>query len=170
MVFYQNNEGDFVNSRTVIAGVDAGSKVDFAITSPLITLRPGSSGAIQVEYKNIGDTTIRAAEARINAGSPFTISGPVAYLGDLAPGQSATATYHISVAPDAVTKLYGIDSQVRYRDSLDNIYVSNIKKVQVDVKNPTGIAGILSNIVYLSIIGASLIGIAYAIWHYGRKR
>ena len=170
VVNYQNNEGDFVDSRTVIAGVDAGSKVDFAITSPVITLRPGSSGAIQVEYKNIGDSTIRAAEARINAGSPFTISGPVAYLGDLAPGQSATATYQISVAPDAVTKLYGIDSQVRYRDSLDNIYVSPLKKVQVDVKNPTGLAGILSNTVYLTIIAAAILGIVYAIWHYGRKR
>ena len=170
MVVYQNNEGDFVNSRVVTTGVDVGNKVDFAVLSPLVTLSPGSKSTIEVEYKNTGDSTIRGAEARLNAGKPFIISGNGAYLGDLAPGQSAVAEYEVEVAPDAVTKLYGIDSQVRYRDSLDKVQVSDILKVPVDVKIPTGIAGILSNKIYVTIIAAAILGIVYAIWYYRRKR
>ena len=170
MVVYQNNEGDFVSSRVVTTGVDVGNKVDFAVISPQITLSPGNKGTIHVEFKNTGDSTIRGAEAHLNAGKPFTISGNGAYLGDLAPGQSAVAEFEIEVAPDAVTKLYGIDSQVRYRDSLDEIHVSDILKVQVDVQNPTGLAGILSNKIYLTIIAAVIVGIVSAIWHYRRKR
>jgi len=170
MVVYQNNEGDFVNSRMVTTGVAVNDKIDFVVTSPLITLRPGSDGAIQVEYKNTGGSTIRGAEARITAGTPFTISASTAYLGDLAPGQSATATYQVSVATDAVTKLYGIDSEVRYRDSLDDIYTSDIMKVPVDVKYPTGIAGILSNTIDLSIIGAAILGIVYSVLHFRKKQ
>ncbi len=170
MVVYQNHEGDYVNSRVVETGVDVGNKVDFTVLSPLITLSPGSKGTIQVEYKNTGDSTIHGAEARLNAGKPFEISGNGAYLGDLAPGQSAVAEYEVEISPDAVTKLYGIDSQVRYRDSLDKVHVSDILKVPVDVKTPTGIAGILSNKIYMTIIAAAILGIVYAIWHYGRKR
>ena len=170
MVVYQNNEGDFVNSRIVTTGVDVGKKVDFGITPSLITLSPGSSNTVQVQYKNTGDSAIRGAEARINAGSPFTISNGVAYLGDLAPGQSADASYQIGVETNAVTKLYGIDTEVRYRDSLDNIYVSDLMKIQVDVKSPTGIAGIMSNSIAQSIIVAALIGILYIFWHFRRKK
>jgi hypothetical protein len=170
VVNYQNNEGDFVDSRTVTAGVDVGRKVNFAVISPTILLSPGSKGAIQVEYKNIGNSTIRGAEARINAGTPFTLSSGVAYLGDLAPGQSAVATYQVGVATDAVTKLYGIDSEIRYRDAIDNTYISDPLKVQVDVENKTGISGVFSNSVAVSVIIAVLIGIAYAAWHYRKMR
>lgn len=170
VVVYQNNEGDFVDSRTETAGVNVGSKVDFAITSPTITMSPGSRGTIQVVYKNTGSSMIRSAQARISAVTPFTSSDGVADLGDLAPGQSAVATYQIGVASDAVTKLYGIDSEIRYRDALDDTYISDPLKVAVDVKNRTGVAGILSNNVALSIIVAALIGIVYAVWYFRKKR
>jgi hypothetical protein len=170
VVNYQNDEGDFVDSQTVTAGVAVGSKVDFAIISPTVTMSPGSKGTIQVEYKNTGESTIRGAEARINAITPFTSSDSVADLGDLAPGQSAVATYQISVVGNAVTKLYGIDSEIRYRDALDNTYISDLMEVPVDVEYPTGIKSILSNNVALSIIVAALIGIAYAVWYFRKKK
>jgi len=170
VVVYQNNEGDFVDSRTETAGVDVASKVDFAITSPTITMSPGSRETIQVEYKNTGSSMIRSAQARISAVTPFTSSDSVADLGDLAPGQSAVASYQIGVASNAVTKLYGIDSEIRYRDALDDTYISDPLKVAVDVKYRTGVAGILSNSVALSIIVAALIGVAYAAWYFRKKR
>jgi len=170
VINYQNNEGDFVDSRTVTTGVDVGNKVSFAIISPTITLSPGSKGTIQVEYKNTGDSTVRGAEARISAITPFTISASVAYLGDLAPGQSVVATYQISVATDAVTKLYGLDSEIRYRDDIDNTYISDVMKVPVDVENQTGVSGILSNSVAVSVILAAIIGIAYAVWYMRKKQ
>jgi hypothetical protein len=170
VVVYQNYEGDFVDSRTETAGVDVGRKVEFAVLSPTITMNPGSERIIQVEYKNIGDSAIRSVEARISVVTPFTSSNSVADLGDLAPGQSAVATYQIGVSRDAVTKLYGLDSEIRYRDGLDDTYISDPIKVSIDVENLTGIQGILSNTVILSILFAALIGLAYAIWHFRKKQ
>jgi hypothetical protein len=170
VVVYQNNEGDFVNSRTETAGVNVGGKVDFAIISPTISMSPGSKKIIQVEYKNTGDSTIKNAQALISAVTPFTSSNAVADLGDLAPGQSAIASYQISVSGNAVTKVYGLDSEIRYRDVLDNTYISDPMKVSIDVENVTGIQGLLSNTVILSIIVAALMGLIYAIWYLRKKQ
>ena len=170
LVTYQNNEGNFVNSRTETAGVSVGSEVNFAIISPTITMSPGSSKTIQVEYKNTGDSMIKNAHALISVVTPFTSSNAVADLGDIAPGQSAVASYQISVSGNAVTKLYGLDSEIRYRDALDDTYISDPMKVSIDVETLTGIQGILSNTVILSIIVAALIGIIYAIWYFRKKQ
>jgi hypothetical protein len=169
-VVYQNKEGDVVPSRTETVGVNVGNKVDFVILSPPAQMSPGSKKTIQVEYKNIGNSTIESAQARISAVDPFTSTSDVAYLGDLAPGQSAVASFQISVASDATIKEYGLDSEIRYRDALDTTYISNPMKVPIDVKNLTGLAGIIANPVYLSLLVAVFIGIGYAALHFRKMR
>jgi len=169
-VVYQNNEGDFVQSRTETVGVAVGNKVDFAITSSEIEMSPGSKKTIEVQYQNIGNSTIKSAQARISAVNPFTSTADVSYLGDLAPGQTATASFQLSVASDATIKEYGLDSEIRYRDALNTTYVSDPMKVPIDVKNQTGLAGILSNAVLVSIIVAVIIGIIYGVFYYWKKR
>jgi hypothetical protein len=170
VVVYQNNEGDFVTSRSETVGVNVGNKVDFAILSPPAQMSPGSKKTIQVEYKNIGNSTIKSAQARISAVDPFTSTSDVAYLGDLAPGQSAVASFQISVASDATIKEYGLDSEIRYRDALDTTYISDPMKVSIDVKDLTGFAGIISHPVYLSILIAVIIGIIYTSLHFIKKK
>ena len=170
VVVYQNNEGDFVTSRTETVGVNVGNKVDFVILSPPAEMSPGSKKIIQVEYKNIGNSTIRSAQARLSVVDPFTSTSDVAYLGDLQPGQSAVASFQLSVASDATIKEYGLDSEIRYLDALDDTYISDPMKVPVDVKNLTGLAGIVSNPVYLSLLVAVIIGIVYAVYSFRKKR
>lgn len=169
VVVYQNDEGDFVNSQTQTIGVDVGKKVDFAVLSSPIEMSPGSKRTIQVEYQNTGDSTIKNAEARISAVSPFTSSSNIAYLGTLAPGQTAVATYQIGVASDATIKEYGLDSEIRYNDALNDTYVSDPLKVAIDVKNLAGIQGIVSNPVDMTVVVGAIIGIVYAVVHMRRK-
>jgi hypothetical protein len=169
VVVYQNNEGDFVTSRAETVGVNVGNKVDFVILSPPTEMSPGSKKIIEVEYKNIGNSTIRSAQARLSVVDPFTSTADVAYLGDLAPGQSAVASFQLSAASDATIKEYGLDSEIRYRDALDDTYISDTMKVSIDVKNLTGLAGIVANPVYLSLLVAAIIGIVYAILHFRKK-
>ena len=169
-VVYQNDEGDYVQSRTETVGVDVGNKVDFVITSPPSEMSPGSKKTIQVEYKNTGNSTIESALARISAVNPFTSTSDVAYLGDIAPGQSAVASFQLTVASDATIKEYGLDSEIRYRDALNTTYVSDPMKVPINVKNQTGLAGILSNSVLLSVIVAAIIGVIYAAYYLMKKR
>ncbi len=170
VVVYQDDEGDFVTSQTETVGVDVGNKVDFTILSSPAEMSPGSKQMILVEYQNTGNSTIESAEARISIVDPFTSTSDVAYLGDLEPGQSAVASFQISVASDATLKEYGLDSEIRYRDALDDTYISDPMKVSIDVKNLTGFAGIISNPLYISVLVAVIIGLIYAVYHFRKKK
>lgn len=170
VVVYQNNEGDYVTSRTETAGVAVGSKVDFAIQSPPAEMSPGSKKIIQVVYKNTGSTPVRSAQARISAVKPFTSTSDISYLGDLAPGQTAVADFQLTVSSDATVKEYGLDSEIRYLDDLNTTSISDPMKVTVEVNYLTGLAGILSNSVYLSVIIAVIIGIVYSLYYFRKKR
>jgi hypothetical protein len=169
-VVYKNSDGDFVTTRSDTVGIPVGGKVDFAVISPPAEMNPGSKKVINVEYKNTGETTIYSAQGRISAVDPFTSNDDISYLGDLKPGESVVAPYEISVDRSATIKEYGLDSEIRYRDALDNTYISDTMKVKIDVTSPSGIALVLSNPVYLSIIVAGIIGIVYLVYYFRKKR
>jgi hypothetical protein len=170
VVVYENKEGDFVTSRSDTVGVPVGGKADFTITSPPAEMNPGNKKVITVEYKNTGDITVKSAQARISAVDPFTSNDDVAYIGDLKPGESRTVSFIMSVDRSATIKEYGLDSEIRYRDALDNTYISDTLKVKVEVTSPAGLATILSNPIYLSLIVAAIIGGVYLIYHYRYKK
>jgi hypothetical protein len=169
VVVYQNNEGDFVTSRTDTVGIPVGGKVDFTVISPPAEMNPGNKKVINIEYKNTGETTVYSAQSRISAVDPFTSNDDVAYLGDIKPGSSAIASYEVSVDRTATIKEYGLDSEIRYRDALDNTYLSDTMKVKINVVQTTGLSAILSNPVYVAIIIAVIIGIVYLILHFRKK-
>lgn len=170
VVVYQNNEGDFVTSRSDTIGVPVGGKTDFSIASLPALMNPGNKKVISVEYKNTGDTTVSSAQARISAVDPFTSNDDIAYIGDLKPGESRTVSYVVSVDKSATIKEYGLDSEIRYRDQLDNTYISDTMKVKVNVTAPAGVTAILSNPIYLTIIIAVIIGAVYMLYHFRKKR
>jgi hypothetical protein len=169
MVVYQNAEGDFVTSRSDTVGIAVGGKVDFTITSPPPAMNPGNKKVISVEYTNTGDTPVYSAQARISAVDPFTSNDDTAFVGDLKPGEAKTVSFIMSVDRAATIKEYGLDSEIRYRDALDNTYISDTMKVKVNVTSPAGITTILSNPIYLSIILAAIIGSAYLVYRYRKK-
>jgi hypothetical protein len=170
VVVYQNNEGDFVTSKSDTVGVSVGGKADFAIVSPPAEMNPGNKKVITVEYKNTGDTTVKSAQARISAVDPFTSNDDIAYIGDLKPGESRTVSYVMSLDRSATIKEYGLDSEIRYRDALDNTYISDTMKAKVKVTNPAGMTAVLSNPIYLSIILAVIIGAVYLVYHFRKKK
>jgi len=170
VVVYQNPEGDFVTSKSETIGVPVGNKIKFVIISPPVEMSPGSTQTILVEYKNIGNATVLGAQARIVVADPFTSANDIAYLGDLSPGQSAVASFNLNVERIATIKIYGLNSEIRYRDELDNIYISDPITIPIDVRTETGIAGIISNPLSLTIIAACIIGAVYAVYHFRRKK
>lgn len=170
VVEYQNREGDVVTSRIDTIGIPVGGKADFAIISVPAEMNPGNKKQIAVEYKNTGDTTIFSGQARISAVDPFTSEEDIAFIGDLKPNESRIITYVLSVDRSATVKQYGLDSEIRYRDALDNTRISDPMKVKVDVTSTKGITIILSNPIYLSIFAAVIIGIAYLVYHFRKKQ
>ncbi len=114
---------------------------------------------IEVTYRNTGETTAYSAQARVSVVDPFTSNDDSAYLGDIAPGQTAVARYEVGVSSDAVAKDYALDSEVRYRDSLDNSQISDTVKIPVTVVKPTTQDGLMDN---LAIIIAGIVVIVAA--------
>jgi hypothetical protein len=169
-VIYLNAEGDSVSAREKTIGVPVGEKVKFTIVSPPAVMHPGNKKEITVEYKNTGDSPVYSAQARISAVDPFTSTSDIAYIGDLQPNESRVITYQLGVDRSATIKEYGLDSEIRYRDALDNTHISDPMKVTVDVASTEGIAIILTNPIYLSIVAAAVIGIAYLAYHYRKKK
>jgi len=132
-LLYINHEGDTVTTDLITVGVPVGGKIAFAVVSDPAETRPGAKQVIEVEYQNTGLAPAREAQARISAVDPFTSNDDTAYLGDLAPGEKALARYEVSVDQGATAKEYGLDSEIRYRDALDNNVLSDTMKVRVRV-------------------------------------
>ncbi len=162
-VEYKNSDGDLVASDTETVGVDVGGKVDFEIVSEPASLRPGEKSDIVIVYKNTGATTAYNAQARISAVDPFTSNDDTAFLGDIAPGETAKGVYEVSVNADATIKTYGIDTEIRYRDSLQNSQISDSMKAQITVTKNSGMF-IFTNPIVLTVIIFAILGAGYFIW------
>ncbi|MCK9319131.1 CARDB domain-containing protein, partial [Methanoculleus sp.] len=168
VVAYDDYEGKAMTSKAVTIGIPVGGKIAFEVVSPPATLNPGQKSILEVVYRNAGAATVYNAQARISAVSPFTSSDDTAYLGDLAPGESATARFEVNVDGDGTEKEYGIDSEIRYRDDLDNSKISDTMKVRVALEKRQGT--LFTNPVFLVAIAAVIIGAGYYIFVYRKKR
>jgi hypothetical protein len=67
----------------------------------------------------------------------------------------------------ATIKDYALDSEVRYRDALDNSLISDPMKVQITVEEQNSL---LSNPVVLVVIAAAVILIGYGIYRQRTKQ
>jgi hypothetical protein len=160
-VTYENKEGTVVTSAPYTIGIPIGGKIEFLVVSAPPQVTAGSKGVILVDYQNDGDLTVYDAQARITAVDPFSSSDDTAFLGDLKPGESATARYGFSVSGAAEPKEYSLDSEVRYRDALSNSQISDTLKVRVLVTSGSGAANPLSNPFVLFLAVAVCIGAGY---------
>lgn len=164
VIDYERSNGEQDTSDTETVGVPVGGKIDFDIISSAATVHPGEKATIEVTYKNIGSATAFNAQARISAVDPFTSNDDTAYLGDLAPGETAVARYAVTVDDKATIKEYGLDSEIRYRDALDNSQISDTMKMTVSVVKTEALVGALTNPIVLAVIAAILIGAGYYIY------
>jgi len=163
-VNYKNSDGIYVDSKTITIGVPVGGKITFDVEPVETNINPGSTALITVKFKNVGSATAYNAQARISAVDPFSSNDDTSFLGDMAPGDVRQASYKISVRSDTTTKDFGLDSEIQYRDAIDNQITSDPLKVTVHVV-PAG------NLISYGIIGiiiiAGIAGLGY--WVYSRR-
>jgi len=168
-VKYEDHDGDTVSSEIETIGVPVGKKIEFAITPDPNTIAPGQKKVVTVKYTNTGGATAYKAQARISLVDPFTSNDDSAYLGDIAPGETKTASFLVTTDSTATRKEYGIDSEVRYHDALDNIVTSDPMKVTLTVGTDKGIVTmLLGNPLLLGLIAVIIIAAGYLI--YRKKR
>jgi len=156
VVTYENRDGDVVSSAAETLGVPLGGKITFV--SETVQVVQGSQGVIQVSYMNTGTTTAYKAQVRLSAVKPFSSTDDTAYLGDLKPGETGIARYQFSVDDTAAVREYSLDSEVRYRDVLDNSQVSDTFIVPVKVLQTPASGGLIQVLVavgFIALIGCS---------------
>lgn len=109
-------------------------------------LRPGRDATVRVTYRNEGKDTAYDAEASLVPKAPITpsaslqtgaaeaASGPSTFVGDVAPGEEAKATFDVSIGRDALAKNYSVSSRISYDDEGGNAKQSRPLKVVLSLK------------------------------------
>lgn len=162
-VVYKNSDGDTVESDPVTVGIPVSGKIDFSVVSPPPEVNPGSQKIIEVVYENTGAATAYDAKVQINTFDPFTTKDDTSYLGDMVPGETKIAKFEVSVAQDATIKEYALDSEVRYRDALDNDQVSDRVTVPISIVNLSGVLAIVLNPFFIALIVVVIAGSGYTV-------
>jgi hypothetical protein len=166
---YENADGDQVTSDPVTFGVQVGGKIAFDVIPSENRVNPGEKHVIEVQYRNTGGATAYSAQARLSAVDPFSSNDDTAFLGDLAPGETATARFEVSCDGGATAKTYGLDSEIRYRDSLDNSQISDTMKVKIQVDEPEGALDSLPLSALLGVLAVGCVGSAWCFLRFRKK-
>jgi hypothetical protein len=166
-VTYTNREGTVVTSSKVTIGVPVNDKPAFSIVSVVPEVPRGANQIIEVRYRNDGVITVHAAQARITPHDPVTFSDNNAYLGDIAPGASATARFQVAADSAADPAVYSLDSTIRFRDASDTSLESETIPVQLKVVPAAG--GISALAIAGGIIALIVIGIAFLVYRQKNK-
>jgi len=169
VVSYENRDGDTVSSAPETIGIPVRAKLTFAVTSDTINVTPGSDTIITVQYRNTGTLTAYNAQARLSVVDPFTSSDNNAYLGDLKPGDTATARFLVTTDGKAAAQDYTIDTVVRYRDSQDNSQISDTFRVDIRV-TPSPRPGWIETSLPVIIIALIAIGAGYYVLVMRKKK
>ncbi|MBN1432355.1 MAG: hypothetical protein JW931_06240 [Methanomicrobiaceae archaeon] len=162
IIAYTDEYGNQAQSKEVTVGIDIGSGPKFRVVSEKITFSPGETKTISISYKNTGDATAYDASARITANTPFSTISDSSILGDIEPGETVTAEYTVSLERSAIIKPYGLYTEIKYYDGLDNLCLSDELKVEITAKETFDIITAITNPVMVAILMALvLFGIYY---------
>jgi len=150
---YRDLEGNTVQSAPVSTGVTFGEKVQLERISPPSVTHPGETGIVSATYRNSGNTPIYNAQARISVIDPFSSDDATAYLGDLLPGQSATAQFSVKTNNGATVKAYSVNSEIQYTNAANTAFVSDNIPVVIDVQSGSGTWTIVGILFFIIILG-----------------
>ena len=109
-------------------------QADFEIVSTTGSLFPGGEEVINVEIKNTGEEEAKNIKVIANPSDPLSTTDSVAFISSLVPGSKAVAKIKIKADSEAVSKVYGIDTVVRYETLEGDIKYSDTLQVPVEVK------------------------------------
>jgi hypothetical protein len=149
---------EYIQSDPVRIGITVNPKMTFAVSgTPKIPA--GQTKIVNFTITNTGQFTIHEATARLSIIDPFTSADDTAYIGTLAPGQSAVVKFQIKAESDATPKVYGLNLEVKYKDPEGEWVISEPVKATIEVVQPQIPKTALA--ILLIIV---LVGIAIAIW------
>ncbi|WP_250868503.1 COG1361 S-layer family protein [Methanococcoides seepicolus] len=124
-----------IRNTTLLIPVIIEPSAKFVVSEVEGELTSGQSGTINVTYTNIGEVEAHDAYARIITMKPLSSSRSVVDLGNVAPGEGKTVSFNVASEISAVEKIYGIDSEVKYRNDDGEIEFSDNIFVEVPIRS-----------------------------------
>jgi hypothetical protein len=82
---------------------------------------------------NRGDTPVKNARFVLRESPPFQPVSSKASLGDLAPGESTTASFRVEVSDRAVAQSYPVEGHVEYQDRYNETRTSDVATGSVEI-------------------------------------
>jgi hypothetical protein len=158
---YENTDGETLDTPTKRLGIPVGEKIKFSVINKPAEINAGEKKLIQVEYHNDGTSPAYKAEARVTVVDPFKSSDNLAYLGDILPGETAKAVFEIETSDTAEAKLYGLDSEIRFRDALETSQTTDTIKVPVKVIASSPVGFITADPLAILVLIGIIIGAGY---------
>jgi hypothetical protein len=122
-----------VRSQNITLPISVEEEADFEVINVSGTLRAGEKGLIYVNFKNTGGLPVKDATVRISTSDPFSTNDDQAFIGDIDPGESVEAIFNLDVDEIATSKLYGINSEIKYKDVDGHDKISDTIKIHVNV-------------------------------------
>lgn len=139
-------------NQTIPINIIIKPKAFFEITNVSSHLIPGEQNILSITYKNTGSETANDAVARISVTDPFSTNDDQAFLGTLKPDGSYQAQFTITMDDDALPKVYGINTEVKYRDKHGDIRISDVMKASVQAFEPVPLSEKIGTMGYFVII------------------
>jgi hypothetical protein len=109
-------------------------QADFEIVNTTGSLYPGKDNIIEITIKNAGEEEARNVKAMINPSDPLSTTDSMAFLSTIAPGSTVVAKVKIKADSEAVPKVYGIDTVLKYETPEGDIKYTDILQAPVEVK------------------------------------
>ena len=167
---YRDADGVVRSTPPVPIGITVSKGAVIESVTKNITIGPGETETITVTYKNSGDTPAVNAEARIIGNQVLVPKSDTASLGLFLPGETKDVQFVISTKESAIPgKQYVINTEVKYRDRLGALMLSDQMSFGADIQSPTGTSAITQNPVVLVIIVGAIAIVAYVAWKLRRK-
>jgi len=130
------DDGDGTTSRSgplYVRGSVEPQRKAFSVSTAGANFTSGGSGELVLQVRNNGNQPVRDVSAKLFADDPVSANDDEAYVQRLAPGETTTVTFTISVGGGALRKAYPVSVDFQYDEPDGDTKLSDTYRVPVTV-------------------------------------
>ena len=158
-----------VRSQNITLPIFIKPKADFNIINVTGDLKAGKEGLLYVTYKNMGELPVKDATVRISVSDPFSTTDDQAFIGSMGPGESSTAKFKLKVDGTATSKMYGINSEIKYEDIDGHEQITDNIKISIETLPAGSVSENVMKYAGIIILIALAIILVFGILKYKKK-
>ena len=165
-VAYDTDDGTAAESDPLNARVDvAPSRDEFSLGAEGTNLTAGDDGTVTLELTNNRNVTLRNVNAKAFVDAPLSADTDEAYVPRIAPGETRTVSFDLSVESGAKARDYPLELDFQYDEPDGDTKLSDTYQVPVEVRASSGGGGLLSTyglpLGILSLLALAGAGVVY---------